>query len=76
MAIKLYQFESCPYCRWVRGVLEAKGLEYEKVGVPLDREERKELFKVSGQYKVPVLVDGDRVICDSKRIIAYLNERY
>ncbi len=44
MAIKLYQLESCPYCRRVRGVLDAKGLEYEKVDVPLDREERKELF--------------------------------
>jgi glutathione S-transferase len=76
MAIKLYQFESCPYCRRVREVLEAKGLEYEKVDVPLDREERKELFKVSGQYKVPVLIDGDNIIVDSERIIAYLNEKY
>jgi glutathione S-transferase len=76
MSIKLYQFESCPYCTKVRGTLEAKGIEYEKVEVPLDREERTELMEVSGQYMVPVLVDGDTVIKDSSAIIDYLNDKY
>lgn len=76
MPVRLYQFESCPYCRRVRGVLEAKGVEYEKVDVPADKGERKELFEISGQYLVPVLVDGGKVISDSERIIAYLDERY
>ncbi len=76
MALKLYQFERCPYCTKVRGVLGEKGLEYEKIEVPLDREERTELLDISGQIMVPVLVDGERVINDSGVIIDYLNEKY
>ena len=76
MSIKLYQFESCPYCTKVRGTLEGKGIEYEKIEVPLDREQRSELLEVSGQYMVPVLVDGDTVIKDSSAIIDYLNDKY
>ena len=72
--MKLYQFETCPYCQRVRIALEAKGIEYEKVEVPQDRDERTELFELSGQYMVPVLVDGDKVISDSAAIIAYLGE--
>ncbi|MFQ5586313.1 MAG: glutathione S-transferase N-terminal domain-containing protein [Thermodesulfobacteriota bacterium] len=74
--MKLYQFESCPYCQRVRLALEAKGIEYEKVEVPQYRDERTELFELSGQYMVPVLVDGERVISDSAAIVAYLNEKY
>jgi glutathione S-transferase len=76
MAIKLYQFEQCPYCTKVRSTLEAKGIEYEKIEVPLDREERTELLEVSGQIMVPVLVDGDLVLKDSSAIIDYLNDKY
>ncbi len=76
MPIKLYQFESCPYCTKVRAALEAKGIEYEKIEVPLDREERKELLQVSGQIMVPVLVDGDVVLKESSAIIDYLNDKY
>ena len=76
MSIKLYQFERCPYCTKVRGTLEGKGIEYEKIEVPLDREERTELLEVSGQYMVPVLVDGDTVLKDSSAIIDYLNDKY
>ena len=76
MSMKLYQFEYCPYCIRVRRVLDEKGLDYEKVDVPTDREERKELLEISGQYQVPVLVDGGRAIYDSRRIIEYLEENY
>ena len=76
MSIKLYQFENCPYCTKVRGTLEAKGIEYEKIEVPLDREERTELLEISGQYMVPVLVDGDTALKDSSAIIDYLNDKY
>lgn len=74
--IRLYQFDNCPYCRRVRDVLDEKGLEYETIEVPRDRDDRGELFEISGQYLVPVLVDNGTVIIDSARIIAYLNEKY
>ncbi|MDC4225261.1 MAG: glutathione S-transferase N-terminal domain-containing protein [Candidatus Manganitrophus sp.] len=36
----------------------------------------KEVFEVSGQYLVPVLVDGDVVLDDEDEIIAYLEKKY
>jgi len=40
------------------------------------REERDEVEAVSGQRKVPVLVDGETVVIDSRQIVRYLYEQY
>lgn len=74
--IKLYNLQSCGYCRMVRQKLEELGLEYEKIEVPPYRPNRKEVFEVSGQYLVPVLVDGDIILDDEDEIIAYLEKKY
>lgn len=60
----------------VRDKLEELGLEYEKIAVPAYRPNRKEVFEVSGQYLVPVLVDGDVILDDEDEIIAYLEKKY
>lgn len=60
----------------VRDKLEELGLEYEKIAVPAFRPNRKEVFEASGQYLVPVLVDGDVVLDDEDEIIAYLEKKY
>lgn len=60
----------------VRDKLEELGLEYEKIAVPSYRPNRKEVFEVSGQYLVPVLVDGDVILDDEDEIIAYLDKKY
>lgn len=73
--IKIYQFESCPYCRRVKDVMDEKGLAYEKIEVDSD-EKKREVEEISGQGLVPVIVDGERVINDSQKIIDYLNENY
>ncbi len=57
-------------------ILKEKGLTYETVEVPKEKESRTELVSVSGQLLVPVLVDGDKVICDSTYIANYLEEKY
>lgn len=74
--MKLYNLESCPYCVMVRDKLEALGLAYEKIEVPSYRPNRKEVFEVSGQYLVPVLVDGDVVLDDEDEIVAHLEKKY
>lgn len=51
-----------------------KGLAVEWIDVPPD--DRTEVVRVSGQELVPVLVDGERVVADSPRILAYLEERF
>lgn len=74
--MKLYNLETCFYCAIVRNKLAELGLSYENIEVPLFRPERKEVFDVSGQYTVPVLIDGDHVFDDENDIIAYLEEKY
>lgn len=74
--MKLYQFESCPYCKMVREVMSELQLTYININVPRDRSQRQEVLKVSGQPTVPVLVDGDVVLDDEEKIIPYLRETY
>jgi glutathione S-transferase len=74
--MKLYDLESCPFCELVRDKLEELQLPYEKIPVPSSRNLRKEVFDVSGQYLVPVLVDGEIVLDDEEKIIRYLDDQY
>lgn len=72
----LYNLEYCPYCVMVREKLDSLGLTYDKIEVPVMQHMRQEVFEVSGQYTVPVLVDGERVFDDEDKIIHYLEEKY
>lgn len=74
--MKLYNLESCPFCMMVRNKLDALGLEYEKIDVPGWRGARQEVFEVSGQYLVPVLVDGKQILDDEEKILLYLEDEY
>ncbi|HEY8467760.1 MAG TPA: glutathione S-transferase N-terminal domain-containing protein [Solirubrobacterales bacterium] len=61
----------CP-CGAVARRLRKLGVEYRTERVPYRRSTRPEIEELTGQRRVPVLVDGDEVISDSKRIIEYL----
>ncbi len=74
--IKLFNIDGCGYCAMVRNVLQELNLGYEKIDVPWPHYEREEVFEVSGQYTVPVLVDGDKVMDDEYDIIHYLKRTY
>ncbi len=74
--IKLYQFESCPYCRMVREKLSELQITYININVPRDKSQRQEVQEVSGQRAVPVLVDGDTVLDDEEKILPYLDQKY
>jgi glutathione S-transferase len=74
--VKLYNLERCPYCKLVRDKLDAMGLAYEKIEVPAERPARQEVFAVSGQWTVPVLVDGDVMLDDEEKILPYLERTY
>ena len=62
-----------PYCWRTRMALAHKGLAVETVPW---RFTDKEAIAFSGQGRVPVLVDGDKVISDSWEIACYLDEAY
>ncbi len=74
--IRLYQLERCPWCAAVRQGLANVGVDYEIVEVTRDRATRNEVQDLTGQPIVPVLVDGDTVVWDSRRIVRYLYSTY
>jgi len=60
----------------VRNVLATMDIGYEKIDVPWSHPERKEVYAVSRQTTVPVLVDGDIILTDEYEIIDYLKKTY
>ena len=74
--MKLYNIDGCGNCAMVRNELTQMGIEYEKIDVPWSHSERKEVYEVSGQTTVPVLVDGDTILADEYEIIDYLKNNY
>ena len=72
----LYHAKRCPECALVRAKLEELGVPYDEVVVPAFRPMRTEVYEVSGQYYVPVLKDGDKVLTETREILAYLESRY
>jgi glutathione S-transferase len=73
---RLYHRWKCPWCAAARQAIENVGAEVELVEVPYPREERDEVERVSGQRRVPVLVDGDDVVVESRRVVRHLYRRY
>jgi len=78
MAIKLYDFGPSPNCQRVEIALHEKGLSYEIEPIDLRKREQKkpEFLKLNPYGKVPVIVDGQRVLFESCIINEYLDEQY
>jgi glutathione S-transferase len=74
VTMRFFHTEWCPECVLVREKLEELALSYESVIVSDFRPFRKQVYEVSGQYYVPVLVDGDTVLTETQDILAYLDE--
>ena len=71
----LYQFELCPFCHKVKAALEAKGIAFKKVEVnPMTKKELPEL-EANERRKVPVLAVDGELICDSTKILEFLESR-
>jgi glutathione S-transferase len=69
--LRLYQFNSSPFCAKVRKILDYKGLPCEVVEV--DYIERNELVAASGQATVPALTFADGgTVHDSEKIVERL----
>ena len=76
MAITLYHVAWCRECEEVRQKLADLHVEYDHVVVPDVRRMRKVVQEVSGQYYVPVLKDGDRVLTETDDILNHLDKTY
>ena len=80
MALQLYDLAGAeaqrrfsPYCWRTKLALKHKGLPFETIPW---RFNEKNAIAFSGQGRVPVLVDGDRVVSDSWTIATYLEDAY
>ena len=71
--MRLFHTEWCPECMLVREKLAERGIPYESVIVPDLRPFRKKVYEVSGQYYVPVLEDGEKVLTETQDILTYLD---
>jgi glutaredoxin 3 len=65
----------CP-CGSVARRLRRHGLSHRTRRVPYRRSDRPEIVELTKQSRVPVLVDGDEVVHDSRRINQYLDWKY
>jgi glutathione S-transferase len=65
----------CP-CGAVARRLKKLGLEYRTERVRRRRAHRPEIVELTGLPYVPVLVDADEVVSDSRRILQYLDWAY
>ncbi|TGK57036.1 glutaredoxin [Leptospira wolffii] len=77
--MKLYQFESCPYCAYVRDSFDKLGLkegkDYELVEASRGTPGREEVIRLGGVSQVPFLVDGDRKMYESRDIVDYVKKK-
>jgi len=65
----------CP-CGAVARRLSKLDIEHRTERVPYRRSKRPEIVELTGQTRVPLLIDGDEVVHDSKRILQYLDHRH
>ena len=68
MELKLYYFESCPYCYIVLKAIE------DLIDIHKNEEDREFLFKKTGRYTVPCLFIDDNPMHESYDIIQWLKE--
>ena len=64
-----------PFARKVALALEYKGLPYEPID-GLAHENRDLLLAVNPRAEVPILIDGETIVCNSPDILAYLDRTF
>ena len=74
--MRLYHRWKCPWCAAARQAIENVAASVELVEVAYPRDERDEVEAISGQRRVPVLVDGDTVVVESRHIVRHLYAAY
>ncbi len=71
--LKLYMFETCPFCRKVINEIEKEGRsDIEFHDIKRDEEDRMTLIKVGGKEQVPCLFIDGKPLYESDDIIKWL----
>ncbi|UTR15949.1 glutathione S-transferase N-terminal domain-containing protein [Salipaludibacillus sp. LMS25] len=78
--LKVYQRETCPYCKPVRERLTELNVTYINVNLPKKRSERKELIEITGVPYIPALVDEDIVVAGKEEsyenVLEYIEKKF
>lgn len=76
VSLLFYNLEACPECRAIREKLAELELTYICVNVSPAKAKREQVFNLTGQRSVPVLVDDGKVLTSTDNILEYLVETY
>ncbi|EKX42077.1 hypothetical protein GUITHDRAFT_74279 [Guillardia theta CCMP2712] len=78
LPLRLWSFESSPYCRIVRERLCELQIPYQLFTVARGSRKREELKEIAGKVQVPYLVDPNtgKSMFESSSILDYLNDTY
>ncbi|HLM27725.1 MAG TPA: glutathione S-transferase N-terminal domain-containing protein [Thermoleophilaceae bacterium] len=60
-------------CGVVARRLKRSGINFSEVRVPFLKRQRPEVYELTGQRWVPVLINGEDVVHDSHRILEYID---
>ena len=74
--ITLFGTPASGHCHRVLQVLALLGLDYDYVAAPAPVRQSAEFLAMNPLGQIPVLKDGDLVLCDSNAIMVYLVQRY
>ncbi|MHB8532773.1 MAG: glutaredoxin family protein [Solirubrobacteraceae bacterium] len=66
--VVVYTADPCSFCRRVKGLLEARGIEFSEVNLNKDPAGRLELAQRTGMMSFPQVVVGDRLIGGFKEL--------
>ena len=73
MELKLYMFETCPFCRKVLNEIESSGrTDVELHNIHKSELDRMELISVGGKQQVPCLFIDGKPMYESGDIVAWL----
>lgn len=73
MELKLYMFETCPFCRKVLNEIESSGrTDVELHNIHKSELDRMELISVGGKQQVPCLFIDGKSMYESDDIVAWL----
>jgi glutaredoxin 3 len=61
-SVIIYSTEPCSFCRRVKGLLEARGIEFSEVNLAKDAAGRVELAQRTGMMSFPQVLVGDRLV--------------